>query len=158
MKRFLSIGVVIVLGMLMLSSSCDKTNDNPYIPNVRINITIDPNSTQFLELNIVGGWLYLDETSMATAIPYPSRGIIVYRFSQTEFRAFERQPPNEPNLCCDNSLCTRLIVDEHYPFVKDTCNDNLYQMIDGSLFEGAGNYPLIQYNALFDGGLLHIFN
>jgi hypothetical protein len=34
----------------------------------------------------------------------------------------------------------------------------MYQMLDGSLFEGEGTYPLIQYNALFEGGLLHIFN
>ncbi len=158
MKQFFNIGLFTILFVLLFTSSCDKTSDNPYIPNVRINITIDPNTTQFLDLNVVGGWLYLDETSVGSAIPYPSRGIIVYRMSQTEFRAYERQPPNEPNLCCEDSFCTRLIVAENYPFVKDTCNENLYQLLDGSLFEGAGHYPLIQYYARFDGGLLHIYN
>ena len=34
---------------------------NPNIPNVSVHITINPNSTQFLEINTVSGWLYLDE-------------------------------------------------------------------------------------------------
>lgn len=158
MKKYFLSGYISLTLLLLGACSCNKVSENPNVPNVHINITIDPNTTQFLDLNVVGGWLYLDQTSVGNFIPYPSRGIIVYRMSQDEFKAFERQPPNDPNLCCDDTYCTSLIVNEYYPFVKDTCNGNLYQMLDGSLFQGSGQYPLIQYNALFDGGLLHIFN
>lgn len=61
-----------------------------------------------------------------------------------------------------HGLCSRLarvgIVGGNYPFVKDTCNDNLYQLLDGFLFQGTGQYPLIEYNAMYDGALLHVFN
>lgn len=145
--------------MIFLSSACNKGNVNPNIPRVVINITLDPNSTLYQELNVPGGWMYVDE-STGFYIPSGSDGIIVYRYSMTEFKAYERQSPDRKFSCCDENYanCAKLIVGDNYPFIKDTCNGNLYQMLDGSLFEGEGTYPLIQYNALFEGGLLHIFN
>lgn len=147
---------------LLISSgyySCGKKeNTNPNIPNVSINLTIDPNSTFFLELNSVGGWIYLDEVP-GMEIRYPSRGIIVHREDVSRFKAYERQPPNTPWECCDaKQECTRLIVGSNYPFVKDTCTGTLYSLLDGSIFSGKGQYPLIQYNAFYDGALLHISN
>lgn len=94
-----------------LGWSCQKEDPNPNIPDVYINFTIDPNSTFYQQLNTAGGWMYL------TADP-PSRGIIVHRINNEEFVAFERMPPNDPNLCCENNNCTRLVVDEFYPFAK----------------------------------------
>jgi len=145
--------------VIMISPSCNKGSLNPNIPNVVINVTIDPNSTIFQELNTPGGWLYLEEQS-GVYVPTGSRGVIVYRVTMTEFKAYERQPPNFPFSCCDeNGLnCTKLIVGENYPFVKDTCNDNLYQLLDGSLFQGDGQFSLIEYSAMYDGALLHVFN
>jgi len=144
---------------LLFALSCGKTVVNPNIPRVVINVTIDPNSTIFQQLNTPGGWLYLEEQP-GVYIPTGSRGVIVYRLTMTEFKAYERQPPNFPYECCnDNGLyCTKLIVGGNYPFVKDTCNDNLYQLLDGSLFQGEGQFPLIEYSAMYDGALLHVFN
>ncbi len=151
--------IIISVIILLFGLSCNKGSINPDIPNVVINITIDPNSTIYQELNTPGGWLYLDEQP-GIYIPSGSRGVIVYRVTMSEFKAYERQPPNFPFECCDENgrNCTKLIVGGNYPFVKDTCNDNLYQLLDGSLFQGVGKYPLIEYNAMYDGGLLHVFN
>lgn len=158
MKKIISYFLPVFIAGLLTASSCNKNNINPNIPDVIINMSIDPNSTQFLELNTVGGWIYLDEVP-GILVPYPSRGIIVYRYTLNEFKAYERQPPNEPLKCYDdNDGYTKLIVGDNYPFVKDTCNGNLYQLLDGTLFSGAGQYSLIHYNAMYDGALLHIFN
>lgn len=158
MKKIISYFLPVFIAGLLTASSCNKNNINPYIPDVVINMTIDPNATQFLELNTVGGWIYLDEVP-GILVPYPSRGIIVYRYTLNEFKAYERQPPNDPLKCYDdNDGYTKLIVGGNYPFTKDTCNGNLYQLLDGTLFSGTGQYPLIQYNAMYDGALLHIFN
>lgn len=135
--------LIILLGLF----SCDDTPRNPNIPHAYINFTIEPNSTLYYELNTVSGWMYV-------TAPPESRGIIVYRYSLDEFKAFERQSPNEPNSCGDNS---RLIVD--FPFVVDTCLDVKYSILDGSVItEGYSGYPLIQYNTQFDGWNLRIFN
>lgn len=140
--------------------SCNTgENINPNIPEVYINLTIDPNSTLFLELNSVGGWIYIEEVP-GMNVPYPSRGIIVYRQDVNLFKAYERQPPNEPFKCCDEITgnCSKLVLGGNYPFVKDTCTETLYQLLDGLIFSGPGQYPLIQYNASYDGNLLHVYN
>ena len=75
-KTSLSLSIFILL--LIMGLSCNNANqNNPNVPKVNISLTIDPNSTLFLELNVPGGWLYLDEVP-GMYIPYPSRGIIVY--------------------------------------------------------------------------------
>ena len=142
MKIIFSI-LILLLGMF----SCDNTPYNPNVPDAYINFEVYPNSTMYYELNSVSGWMYV------TAPPM-SRGIILYRYSMDEFRAYERQSPNEPNSCGEYS---RLIVD--FPFVVDTCLNVRYSILDGSVFtEGYQGYPLIQYYTQFDGRTLRVFN
>jgi hypothetical protein len=154
--------ILFFAALLLVGSSCNNKNkNNPNVPNVNINLTIDPNSTLFLELNTPGGWIYLDEVpGYADQIRYPSRGIIVFRQDFNFFKAYERQPPNNPFNCCDeqNLNCGKLVVGENFPFVKDTCTGAMYQIYDGSLFSGDGEYPLIEYYAYYDGQLLYISN
>jgi hypothetical protein len=151
--------VLIVASMAFLLSSCgNKNNINPNIPYGTIRIDIDPNSSFYQELNTVGGWTYVDNGQPGVSITGNSRGVIIYRYTESEFMAYDRMPPNYPNDCCTgNGLCTRLVVGDYYPMVKDTCNGNLYMLVDGSLFKGNGQYPLIRYSAVYDGGLLHIY-
>ncbi len=143
--------VLMVVFPLILMTACDKEEGNPYIPDVYIDFTLDPNSTFYQELNTVGGWMYLTSE-------LPSRGIIVYRADNMEFMAYDRMPPNDPNRCCTNNVCTRLLVDDYYPFVMDTCTNISYLLLNGSIFEGEGKYPLIRYNTSYNGQLLRIYN
>ena len=106
MKKFLVI-LVFFLGF----NSCIDTPYNPNTPDVYINFEIYPNSTMYYELNTIAGWMYVNA-------PWPSRGIIIFRHPSGEFKAYERQSPNEPDYCGESS---RLIVDS--PFVVDTCLD-----------------------------------
>lgn len=150
MKKYLIFWIILTTAFML--DGCKKEEQNPNIPNVFINITIDPNSTIYQELNTAGGWLYLTSTS-------PSRGIIVYRIDQTQFVAYDRMPPNDPDKCCDDDgNCSRLVVGDYYPFAKDECNNISYLLLNGSIFEGEGKYPLIQYNTSYNGQLLRIFN
>jgi len=138
--------------------ACNKDNINPNIPYGTVRIDIDPNSTFFQELNTVGGWTYVDNGSPGVYITGNSRGVIIYRNGQSEFMAYDRIPPNDPNKCCDaNNTCTRLVVGDYYPLAKDTCTQNSYLLLDGNLFQGEGRYPLIQYSAVYDGNLLHVY-
>ena len=158
MYKFLSAISILLLVILITSVSCnDKGGENPNIPRATINVTIDPNSTLYLQLNTVGGWMYLDENP-GIKIPYPSRGVIVYRMDINEFKAYERQPPNNPNQCCEGNICTKLLLGKYYPLVKDTCTNTSYSILDGSIIEGEGEYSLIQYHAYYDGALLHVYN
>ena len=146
--------ITFVLALLAttLMQSCKEVHENPNYPNGIVNFTIYPNTLHEYELNTVGGFKYYTSDPMST-----SRGIIVYRLYQDEFRAYDRLPPNFPNACCDgDGNCTRLVVD--LPFVLDNCNDIKYNIINGDIFEGDGIYPLIQYHTSYDGSALRIYN
>lgn len=139
--------IFVIVFVLLSMFSCDNTPPNPNIPEAYINLNIYPNSTMNYELNTVSGWMYV-------SAPPQSRGIIIYRYSIDEFKAYERQSPNEPNSCGKDS---RLIVE--FPFVIDTCLDVKYSILDGSILtEGYSGYPLIQYRTQYDGSTLRVFN
>ncbi len=129
--------------MFFCMVSCKDTGHSPIIPNVYINASINPNSTEYLELNTVGGWMYLTAKE-------PSRGLIVYRYNWDEFVAFDRTPPYDPENCDK-----RLTVE--FPYVTDPCTGFKYLILDGSLIEGSG-YNLIQYFTEYDGNILRIYN
>jgi hypothetical protein len=153
MKRILII--IAFFSSVFLAGSCNKKSDNPIDPHAYIRIDIDPNSTFFQGLNTVGGWIYMKNGDQGATIGQGSRGVIIYRETQTEFKAYDRLPPNNPDKCGNT---TQLKVGKYFPFAKDECTGNTYQLLDGSLFEGDGRYPMIQYHAVYDGNLLHVFN
>lgn len=154
MKTKLTVALffLVVSGLLYLSS-CG--NDDIPIEVGYVNFQIYPNSTEYIQLNSVGGWAYVTANE-------PSRGIIIYRRSVDEFMAYERTPTYEPDSCCfieDNYLeCTRLVVDESITFAVDTCAGTKYLLLDGSVIEGPATYPMVQYNTQYDGDILYVFN
>ena len=146
--------VLAVVLSLVFTVACNKGEDpNSDIPYANINVVINPNSTLYQELNIIGGWMYYPYVNA------PSRGLIIYRLSLDQFMAYERTPPVNSNACVnpESGLSTYLVVDDYYPFVYDTCSDYSYQIIDGSPIEPA-TIPLKQYYTSFDGMNLYITN
>lgn len=144
--------LIVSLASLLFLSGCKEPMVNPYYPTGIINFTIYPNSMHEFELNVISGYKYYTSDPEST-----SRGIIVYRLSHDEFLAYDRLPPNEPFACCDDEgNCTRLVVD--FPFVVDNCNQIKYNILNGSIFEGEGIYPLIQYHTSYNGYELRVYN
>ena len=158
--------IFIVLAALapMLWQGCKHYPENPNRPHAYINFSINPNSMQYHALNTVSGWEYI--TSDPTS---DSRGIIIYRMSETEFLAYDRIPPNFPDACTESDGQTkRLVVD--FPFVVDHCNNAYYNILNGQLIvaepdmipnfptDGTTVYPLIQYRTVYDGNMLTVTN
>ncbi len=144
--------ILLILSFPIVMAGCREIHENPNYPNAVIDFTINLNQPAYYDLRIVSNYVYMTSDPMST-----SRGLIVYRLSQDEFRVYDRLPPNEPNACCDSEgNCTRLVVD--FPFVVDNCNNIKYNIINGDIFEGDGVYPLIQYHSVFNGYELHIYN
>ncbi|MCU0369933.1 MAG: hypothetical protein MUC31_00825 [Bacteroidales bacterium] len=152
-KLYIRVGVAVVITGLLISACNKEDGDRQPLPPV--NITIDPNSTIYQELNVTGGWLYLSEIDGAEP---PSRGIIVYRLSVDQFMAYERTPPFKPDSCCNETktVCTRLLVDNYYPFVMDTCTMSKFLILDGSPVSGPASMTLSTYVTEYYGGLLYI--
>lgn len=163
MKR-IKLHLLILIALPTFFYGCKQYPENPNRPILPAPITIYPNTWQYHDLNLVSGWIYITSDTEST-----SRGIIVYRQSDTEFLAYDRMPPNEPDACADTlGNTTRLVVD--FPFVVDDCNNAYYNILNGQLIvrepdmipsfptDGTMVYPLIQYHTNFDGSKLVISN
>jgi len=151
-KPILYLSLILVL-ISVAFAACDK-NDGPQIDPGYVNIFINPNSTEYIQLNSVGGWVYL------YANP-PSRGIIVYRLTQDEFKAYERTPTFNPDACSifePVKKLTKIVVDESGILANDTCTGSQYILLDGSIVQGPAIYPLLAFRTNYDGDILHIFN
>ena len=154
----------ILIALLPFLHGCEKYPENPYRPVLPYPIQINLNDYQYHNLWLMSGWEYITPPIEST-----SRGIIVYRYSDTEFFAYDSMPPNEPNACTDSQGNTsRMVVD--FPFVVDHCNNAYYNILNGQLIvrepdmvpdfptDGTTIFPLIQYHTQFDGVKLTISN
>ncbi len=148
MKKLFSIifSILLFIGFVY---ACKE--DAKPLPYTNVNINIQPNSPLYPSLNTVGGF------AMLTA-NYPSRGVIVYRLSSSQFLAYERTCPHDADACCNQDTCTRLVVESSGLEVIDPCCGSKFLIIDGSVASGPSNYPLKQYAADYDGDILHIYN
>ncbi len=129
---------------LFSSGNSCKKNDYASIPNVYVDINIDVTSTIYMELNHVGGWLYLTGGV---------KGILVYRSSIDEFMSFER--------CCtyDADISeARIEVDSTDVMAVDKTCGSTFLILDGSVVNGPATVPLKRYRNNFDGVYLHIYN
>ena len=137
---FFTIGFLFFLGM----EGCSKQEQQNEIPVVPVNFVVYPNSTEYLELNVVNGWV---------AVTGGYRGIIIFRTSMTEFMAFERACPYDWEL-------TDARIDVEPSWLTTICPSckSKYILTDGTPFEGPTHYALKQYQTQYDGTLLYISN
>jgi nitrite reductase/ring-hydroxylating ferredoxin subunit len=128
----------------VLLLGCSKEENPNDIPVVAVNFVVNPNSTEYLELNAVNGWV---------TVTGGYRGIIIFRKSLNEFAAFERACPydwqqSDARIEVESSGITAICPHCSSKFI----------LLDGSPFNGPSPYPLKPYLASYDGTLLFISN
>jgi hypothetical protein len=130
--------------VFLVITGCSKEENRNEIPVVAVSFVIDPNSTEYLDLNGVGGWV---------TVTGGYRGIIIYRKSISEFMAFERACPYDWEV-------TDARVDVEASGLTAACPscNSKYILLDGTPYEGPTHYPLKQYQTQFDGTLLYVSN
>ena len=133
----------LILLLLISSLGCKKDN-NANIPYVPVNIYMHTTDPQFIELNAVNSWIYLTGGS---------RGIIVYKVSNDQFRAFDRHCTFQP----ENS-CALVSVETNNISAIDDCCGSQFLITDGSVLRSPAVMPLKEYNTSFDGATLRIYN
>jgi nitrite reductase/ring-hydroxylating ferredoxin subunit len=142
--QFYRIYALILIGFVLFSSSsCERSNPSgiPYVP---VNIQLTVSNPEFVDLQAVGGWVEIGGGSM---------GIIIYRFSPEEFRAYDRHCTFLVDEYC------RVSVDNTQITAHDAdCCDSKFLLVDGAPIDGPANIGLHQYNTSFDGNSLLIFN
>jgi len=130
--------------ILVFITSCSKQENKNEIPVVAVYFVIDPNSTEYLELNTVNGWVN---------VTGGYRGITIFRKSLTEFMAYERACPydweqTDARIEVESSGITAIC-----PHCKSK-----FILLDGTPYSGLSPYPLKQYQTIYDGSLLTISN
>lgn len=125
------------------TTSCKK-DTRDVVPYVYVNIYIYTTDPEFVNLNAVGGWVY---------ITGGSRGIVVYRNSIDEFMAYDRHCTYEPS-----NSCARIEVEQSNITAVDSCCGSKFILTDGSVINEPASIPLNQYQAKLEGNTLHIFN
>lgn len=135
--------LTVFLFLSLIFSSCERSNRSgiPYVP---VNLQLTVSNPEFSNLLAVGGWVQIGGGS---------QGIIVYRFSPEEFRAYDRHCTFQIEENC------RVTVDNSDINAVDTeCCDSKFLIIDGAPIDGPAAIGLQQYNTQFDGNTLLIYN
>ena len=135
--------LTVFLLLSLIFSSCERSNRSgiPYVP---VNLQLTVSNPEFSNLLAVGGWVQIGGGS---------QGIIVYRFSPEEFRAYDRHCTFQIEENC------RVTVDNSDINAVDTeCCDSKFLISDGAPSDGPAAIGLQQYNTQFDGNTLLIYN
>jgi nitrite reductase/ring-hydroxylating ferredoxin subunit len=143
MKPLFKITLATLLLFLLGFYACKKDKNNA-IPNVSVDIYIYTSNPSFINLNAVGGWVYVNGGV---------RGILVYRKSISEFVAYER------NCTYHSDDVTAIVyVDNTNIIATDTTCHSQFSMYDGTVLQAPAGLPLKTYYTTFDGSVLHIYN
>ena len=119
-------------------------NENS-IPNVYLNLEIDLNSPEHIQLKSLGG------NTIITDHGY--KGVIVYRFSNSEYKAYDRSCSFQPNLNCSkiDSISSALAF-------CGCCSSVFLLDQDGQVANGPAILQLKSYSTLLQENLLFISN
>lgn len=137
------LGGLLMFCFFCLLAGCESSSPEEQIPVAIVDETINLTNQQYLNLQFVGGHVNIDGGV---------RGIIIYRASTMEYRAFERNCSFEPL-----NTCARVEVDGSGLFFIDPCCSSTFNF-DGFPSGGPASLPLRQYIALLDGNTLRIVN
>ena len=143
MKSAQTVIAMPVAAITISTSSCTRGTASgiPYVP---VNYQLTVSNPEFAPLLAIGGWLYIGGGS---------RGIIVYRFSPDEFRAYDRHCTFMVDENCRTSMDNSDITS-----VDTECCDSKFLIVDGAPIDGPAAIGLHQYNTQFDGNTLLIYN
>ena len=130
MKKF-----IVLLSLFVILISCTSDNvkyRNPYIPNYSFSLTIDANLPLYSGLrSAINPILIFDGTSGAN-------GIIVMKISDTDYRAWEANCPNQYVSSCSQMEIFGVNA-------KCPCDNFEYSLFNGVGIDGQGEYTMKPY-------------
>ena len=130
MKKLLAL---LSLTLFVLSCTSDNIRyKNPFIPNYGFTITIDAN------LPLYSGLLSPINPILITNENVGANGIIVMKISDTDYRAWEANCPNQYP-----SSCSRMVIKGVN--AKCPCDNIEYSLFNGVGVDGQGEYTMKPY-------------
>ncbi|QIE59530.1 hypothetical protein G5B37_08125 [Rasiella rasia] len=142
------LATLFALAFLFACKSDDDTLDqNPFLINPLVNISLNLNLPEYNALNFPGG-------SVTLAPPQGIKGVVIYNINNTEYSAFELSDPNHtPN------SCSRMEIEGVFATCTCTTDNNEYNIITGQHTSPDETlYPMLRYNAVRNGNTIQVSN
>jgi nitrite reductase/ring-hydroxylating ferredoxin subunit len=133
-----------VFVLFLMLFSCKKRETTEQVPYVPVNFTIYTTDPLYSALQVNGGHIYYSAGS---------RGVIVYRKSTDEFKAYDQHCPYNVS-----DACGKVIIDNSGITAVDSCCGSSFSLIDGTVVKGPATTPLRQYTALLEGSKIRVYN
>ena len=134
--------VLLLLATVVLLGCEGNVNVSP-IPDVPVNLEVNLNDIDNVALKQIGGFIYADGGV---------RGIILYRKSQNEYKAYDRNCTFQPE-----DICAQVSFHSSGFYLEDTCCDSVFDT-DGFPTGGPAEFPLKEYRVSQAGDILFITN
>ncbi len=151
-SKVIIFSVIIVLTFQLYSC---KNNNQSIIPYVYVDFTINLNDPMFNVLNAPGNAVIITSSYAGTrSAGYNNHGIIVYRYSEDIFYAFDRTCPFEESKDQAVNIENTGDITAECPH----CHTEYVLPSLGYPDKGPGHYPLKQYKTSFDGVNVHVYN
>ncbi len=139
----------IIIGVLLLSCSNDRTNRNPYLQEIGFRFDVNLNLPLYSPLTNTGNAVFIGNQTVGT------RGVFIINTGFNTFRAFEASCPNHaPNSCSTMDLNgqTAVCFCEEYEYSLFT-GQQLNRPDDGNRY-----YDMLEYHTTFGGNTVSISN
>jgi hypothetical protein len=134
---------ILILIQIALLLGCQPTVEQSGIPNVAVNVEVILSDIDNAALQQIGGYIYLQGGV---------RGIILFRESQSQYRAFDRNCTYQPS---DPAAIIEVNASGFY--MEDlSCKSNFD--LGGFPTDGPAEFPLKEYNVSLAGDFLLISN
>ena len=145
MRRYILVFLVF-LGFVSCKSDDNQIiDDNPFLNDPIVSLTLNLNMPQFNSLKFPGSSLIIPQQGI--------RGIVIYNVNNELYTAFDLADPNHaPNNC---SRMTVEGIEASCPCEND---DNVYDIVTGQHKTNQNAYPMQQYFAQRSGDILQISN
>lgn len=133
-----------ILTIFILIGCTTNTANNDILPVVQVNQNVDLSLPQFVNLQVPGGWAYVNGGL---------KGIIIYNINGTQFKAFERAAPH-----IQISDCSQMIVENNIR-MKCPCDDSEFNILNGApLTNGISHNAREYFVSNLNGVVLRITN
>lgn len=152
----LIIFIISVISPLFVTS-CSK-DKNDVIPDVYIDFNISLNDVEFSGLTAPLTYAYVSASTNnigAPAAGYGNNGIIVFRYVEDEFMAYDRTCPHDFKV--NNKSIQVSVVDDIYAVCPE-CGTKYALPGYGTPASGIGQYPLKNYKTAFNNPWVHVWN
>jgi len=134
------------LAFTLFSCSKNASDSNPNLPKIPVNEVISLNNPQYINLQVPGGWAYVDNSGI--------KGLIVYNINGSDFRAFDRACPH----LSPSQSCSKMVVKNSIKMVCP-CDDAEFNILNGAPLTTGIIFAAREYHAtLISANTLSIVN